>query len=89
MRDKGISQSFCVLINIFAEEEHNSHPDIIRGDLNVTMIDVGFKESSKKSIFILLTQRTAFFITVDLRDQILLPKVFSTRFLNLGRFFRL
>jgi hypothetical protein len=78
MGDKGISQSFCVIVDIFAEEEHNSHPDIIRGDLDVAVIDVGFKESSKKSIFILLAQRTALFIRVDFLDQILPPKVLST-----------
>jgi hypothetical protein len=62
MIDECFSEGFSIIIGIFAEKEHNRHPNIIGSNLQITMIHISLVKSSKKSIITLLTQTTAFII---------------------------
>jgi len=48
--DKGLSQLFCIVIDVFGEVEHNGDPDVVRSYLHVLMIVVGLEEGSKEAI---------------------------------------
>jgi hypothetical protein len=60
--DECFSESFSIIIGIFAEKEHNRHPNIIGSNLQITMIHISLVKSSEKSIITLFTQTTAFII---------------------------
>jgi len=48
--DKGLSQLFCIVIDVFGEVEHNGDPDIVRSYLHILVIVVGLEEGSKEAI---------------------------------------
>jgi hypothetical protein len=60
--DECFSESFSIIVSVFGEKEHYRHPNIIRSNLQITMIHIGFVKSSEKSIITLFTQTTAFII---------------------------
>jgi hypothetical protein len=62
-----------MVVNIFAEIQQNGHPNIIRSDFHIPVIDVCLKKSSEKPIFIFFRQWTALFIAIDLFHEIFLP----------------
>lgn len=79
--NKSWPELLCVIIDVFAKVEHYCHPNIIRRDLDVSMVNVGFKKGLEKSILMLLSQRTAFLIAINLFHQIFVPQLFSLNFL--------
>lgn len=46
MGDKRVSEFFSIIVNVLAEIEHDGHPDIVRGDFHISMVDIGFIKCS-------------------------------------------
>ena len=74
MIDECFSEGLSIIIGIFAEKEHNRHPNIIRSNLQITMIHIGLVKSSEESIRILFAQRAAFIIEVKLLCILIFPR---------------
>ena len=74
MIDECFSEGLSIIIGIFAEKEHNRHPNIIRSNLQITVIHIGLVKSSEESIRILLAQRAAFIIEVKLLCILIFPR---------------
>lgn len=51
MRYKGRPQFLCMRIDIFTKKQHYGHPNIVRCNLDISMIDVCLVKGFEKSIF--------------------------------------
>ena len=74
MTDESTSQLLSVGVDIIAEVEHDGSPDVIWGDHQVSVVDVGFEEGREKPIVALFSQLATFLITVKLLHFIALPQ---------------
>ena len=86
MIDECFSEGLSIIIGVFAEIEHNRHPNIIGSNLQISMIHISFVKSSKKSIRILFAQRAAFIIEVKLLCILIFPRFPVCWFYNLSFF---
>ena len=74
MIDECFSEGLSIIIGVFAEKEHNRHPNIIRSNLQITMIHISLVKGSEESIRILFAQRAAFIIEVKLLCIFIFPR---------------
>ena len=74
MADESTSQPLSVGVDIIAEVEHDCSPDVIWGDHEVSVVDVGFEEGREEPIVASLSQLAALLITVELLHFIALPQ---------------
>jgi hypothetical protein len=61
-----------MVVNIFGEVEHDCQPDIVRGDFDVSVLDVGLVEGIQKSILVWVAEMAVLLIIVD--PSLFLPK---------------
>jgi hypothetical protein len=69
-----------MVVNIFGEVEHDCQPDIVRSDLDFSMLNVGVVKGFHKSVLVWVAEMTALLVKVVLP---LLPESLSVnRFLG-------
>ncbi len=50
MRDKGLPELFCVIIDVFGKPHHDYVPDLIRFYFYIAMPHVGLIEAGEESV---------------------------------------
>ena len=84
MFHKGCPQFFSVRIDIFAKKEHDGHPNIVRCNFDISMMNVCFVKGFEKSILMLFSYFATLIVKVNLVNFVLKPNGFSLHFYTFG-----
>ena len=77
MLNKSFPKLFGIIVDVFREVEHDGEPDVIRSNLDVSMVHISFVKRFKETVTVSIFKRAALLVAENLILSFLFPNIRS------------